>query len=84
MRLSDALGEPSYLLEQMADLPAGTPAGIRAKAQAMLHVLEQIVAPDKGAESLGDIASGDVGQIEDCLSLSLARDVLTIVRRTAA
>lgn len=42
----------------------------------MLDVLERIVTPDKGVKSLDDIARGDVGQIEDCLSLFLARDVL--------
>ena len=83
-RLADALHEHSYLIDQISDLPAATLAGVRAKAQAMLDVLERIVAPDKGAKSLDDIASGDAGQIEDCLSLSLARDVLAVVGGAAA
>jgi hypothetical protein len=75
-RLSDAENQYLHLIEQIAETPATTPAGLRAKAQVMQSFLERVVLDDVGASSLDDIASRDAGQTEHRMVLSIVRDVL--------
>lgn len=65
------------LVEEIAEIPATTRAGLYAKAQAMLGVL------DVHTHSLDDLASLDA-HARHRLAQSLARDVLAIVGRAAA
>ena len=68
---------------EISDTPARTGGGLRAKAEVMLRVLERVVLTWKGT-TLAAIDAGDDGELEDWMSLSLARDVLAIVGRAAA
>ena len=63
------------LAEKITDIPARTPEGVQAKAGAMLNVLDRVVLISIGS-TLDDIVTGDEGEIEDRMALSLARDVL--------
>jgi hypothetical protein len=63
------------LTEKITDIPARTPEGVQAKAGAMLNVLDRVVLINIGS-TLDDVATGDEGEIEDRMALSLARDVL--------
>jgi hypothetical protein len=74
-RMTAAECEWETIAEQITDLPAQGAAGLRAKAAALLLVLKHDVCHGL-ADSLDDIAVGNVGDPDHRLSLSLARDLL--------
>lgn len=63
------------LAEEIGRVPALTAAGMRAKARATTHVAARCVCV-RLTDTIDDIIAGDVGNLEDRLALSLARDVL--------
>jgi hypothetical protein len=67
-------------VERICATQARTTAGRHAKAAALLIVQRRFICDHVG-DTLDDVAAGDIGQIEDQLALSLARD---LVGRTAA
>jgi hypothetical protein len=61
----------------VADTPARTLVGLRAKAAVMLSVIEELVSAGNG-DTLDDVAAGDIGEDEDRMALSLARDIIAL------
>ena len=74
-RLDDACVAWEEILEDITDTPARTAAGMRIKAAVMSTVLTHFVCYHND-QDLDDIATGEVGGIEDRLALSIARDLL--------
>jgi hypothetical protein len=64
------------IANQLPNAPARTPAELRLKVDALRIVLEQCVCVEIG-QTIDDIA--EVGEIENVLAWSLARDVLRLV-----
>jgi hypothetical protein len=62
--------------EQICGIPARTPSGLHAKAGAMRDLLARLVCTGID-QTLADIETGEEGELEDRMALSLARDVLS-------
>jgi hypothetical protein len=74
-RLDAADGVWWNIADQIAGIPARGVPGQRAKAAALLLVLEHGVLTDIG-DTLDDIAAGTAGDPDHRLALSLARDLI--------
>jgi hypothetical protein len=74
VRMNAAEHRFGAIAAQIIELPAQGVAGWRAKAGALLLVLEHGVCSYIG-DTLDDIASGEVGDEDHRLSLSRARDI---------
>jgi hypothetical protein len=64
-------------VRDVADTPARTLLGVRAKAAVLLSVIEELVFTRFG-DTLDDVAAGDVGEDEDRMAVSLARDIMAL------
>jgi hypothetical protein len=64
-------------VRDVADTPARTLAGVRAKASVMLSMIEELVFTGH-VDTLDDIAAGNVGEDEDRMAPSLARDIMAL------
>jgi hypothetical protein len=62
------------IFEKIVGIAAQTSAGLQVKAEVMLLLLQNYVCDSIG-DTLDDIASGDLGEIEDRMALSIARDI---------
>jgi hypothetical protein len=72
-------------VRDVGNTPARTFVGARAKVAVMLFLLEELVCAWKG-DTLDGVAAGSVGQDEDRMALSVARDIMALAdwRRATA
>jgi hypothetical protein len=73
MEAEDDVGRDIF--EKIVGIPAQTSAGLQVKAEVMQLLLQSYVCFFT-SDTLDDIKNGNVGEIEDRMALSIARDIL--------
>jgi hypothetical protein len=76
-RMADADHQLFAVIDEIETTHARALPGLHAKAGAMLFLLERFACVNIG-DTLDDVADGTVGEYEDRMALSLARDIMSL------